>query len=53
MNRCDAWHDGHDCTTPGACQRALLELCERIEQRNQDNRPERETPHRDRTEVAA
>lgn len=52
MNRCDAWHDGHDCTQPGACARALLAMCERIEQRRAQ-REERATPHRDRAEVAA
>lgn len=46
MKRCDAWHDGHDCSTPGACQRALLAMCARIDARTHDERLERERQER-------
>lgn len=40
MTRCDAWHDGHDCTQPGACRRALLAMCDRITTRAQHEQQE-------------
>ena len=39
---CDAHHDGHDCRQPGACSRALVAMCERIDARSQAERMERE-----------
>jgi hypothetical protein len=30
---CDAHHDGHDCSAPGACGRALLAMLGRVEDR--------------------
>lgn len=42
-DRCDAWHDQHDCREPGACTRALAEMCARIEARTRQERQERQT----------
>lgn len=41
MNRCDAWHDGHDCDLPGACSTALAAMLERVERRRQQADHER------------
>lgn len=35
---CDARHDGHDCTAPGACARALTAMCQRISERDRGER---------------
>jgi hypothetical protein len=34
IERCDAHHDGHDCTVPGECGRALAAMCERTRGRS-------------------
>ena len=36
--RCDAVHDGHDCTELGACRRAIAAMCERAGSRHRDER---------------
>lgn len=36
--RCDAVHDGHDCTVPGACRRAVAAMCVRAGSRDRDER---------------
>lgn len=34
---CDAVHDGHDCSVPGECGRALLKMLERSRERERQH----------------
>lgn len=38
MPICDASHDGHDCSVPGACRCALSEMLARISERDRGER---------------
>jgi hypothetical protein len=40
--KCDASHDGHDCSVPGACTKALNALLQRVEARRHEETLEQE-----------